>query len=335
MRYGTVLWLVLLGTAPGGCSATQSGPSTDGDADADSDVDSDVDADGDTDSDSDSDGDGDSDADGDGDGDAHVIDRLDALALVVIVGDSVAAGYNAAGGNGDGGRGYARLMVDNHADFPAWDGHDLSTRYPGVDFRRVAESGTTSSEVLGNVRDALDGDLPRSVDGDVLVLVNVGGNDFNDNVQTMLFPAQTEAAAAELRSNIGAIIDAFREQYEDEGAGKTVAFLVDNIHDPTDGTGDVPDQFEDGFCSMIHNPMFTEGMRETALENLGTMNQAIAAEVEARGASLVDIHAAFMGHGMNSGGDRRIDGDCTHPTSEGHSLIRSAAWQVLTGETWQ
>jgi lysophospholipase L1-like esterase len=220
-------------------------------------------------------------------------------------------------------------MVDNHADFPEWDGHDLSTRYPGVDFRRVAESGTTSDEVLGNVRDALRGDLPESVDGDVLVLVNVGGNDFNDSVQTMLFPAQTEAAAAALRSNLAAIIEAFRDQYD------SVVFLVDNIHDPTDGTGDVPEQFDEGFCSMIHNPMFTEGLRATALENLGTMNEAIAAEVEAQGESLVDIHAAFQGHGMNSGSERRIDGDCTHPTSEGHSLIRAAAWQVLTGETWQ
>jgi len=325
---------VFLGLALCGCSASPPPAAGDGDGDVDGDVD--VDGDGDVDVDGDADGDGDVDGDADADADpaGHPIDRLDDLAMVVIVGDSVAAGYNAAGGNGEGGRGYARLMVTNHADFPAWNGHDLATLYPGVDFRRVADSGATSAETLSNVRHALDGDLPRSVDGDVLVLVNVGGNDFNDSVQTMIFPAQAEATAADLRANLAEIIGLFRERYEDHAAGEAVVFLVDNIHDPTDGTGDVPAQFDDGLCEMIHNPMFTDGLRATALENLGVMNDAIAAEVTLQDVELVDIHAALLGHGMTSGSERQIDGDCVHPTSGGHDLLRAAAWEALTGERW-
>jgi hypothetical protein len=127
---------------------------------------------------------------------AAPIAELDAIALAIIVGDSIAAGYDARGRNDTGGRGYARQMVDAHPEFPAFVGHDLSTHSPGVDFRRVAESGATSGDALGNLRDALGGSLPRTVDGDVVVMIHAGGNDFNDSVLTIISAAETARVAA-------------------------------------------------------------------------------------------------------------------------------------------
>ena len=105
--------------------------------------------------------------------------------------------------------------------------------------------------------------------------------------------------------------------------------LIDNVQDSTDGMGTVPAQFQDGFCGTIQNPLFTAPLRARALANLGLMNDAIAAETAAQAGHLVDLHAAFLGHGMNAGADRLIDGDCVHPTSGGHALIRDLARAVL------
>lgn len=251
---------------------------------------------------------------------------LDEPSLVIIVGDSIAAGFNAANNNAPGGRGYGRLVVDNHAGYPAFAGRDIRTLAAGVEFRDLAESGANSNDAASKVRNA---SLP-AVTGDVLVLINVGGNDFNDSIQTMLSPQATATAAANLRTNLADIVGRLRTRYEDIGAGKRVVFAIDTIHDPTDGTGSIPQQFDDGFCGTLQNPLFTPQLRMTALENLATMNAAIVAEAAAQTAVLVDVHAGFLGHGMN-GTDRWMSNDCAHPTSDGHHHLRELVWSALGG----
>jgi len=250
---------------------------------------------------------------------------------VIIIGDSAAAGYNAPGRNDSGGQGYARLLVTNHPAYPEMAGKDLSTLYPGVDFRKVAESGATSGDALDNLRGALNGSLPASVPGDVLVLINVGGNDFNDDVQTMVVTTVTLQRADAMRANLAEMFRLLRERYSDPGAGKEVVFLVNTLYDPTDGTTDVPAEFDDGFCSTIHGiPLAVRGV---ALDNFHLFNGELESEIDAQAGYRVDLLDAFEGHGMNAGADRLIDGDCAHPTALGHDLIRRTAWHVLTGES--
>jgi lysophospholipase L1-like esterase len=264
---------------------------------------------------------------------APPIGALKAVKLAIILGDSVAAGYNAAGRNGAGGRGFGRLMVTNHADFPKYGGHDLAALFPGVMLRDVTSSGAQSGEVLSDLRGALAAGLPRTVPGDVVVMINVGGNDFNDHIDVMIDPIKTQAAALKLRQHLAEMVRLLRDRYEDRAAGKAVVFLIDAIHDPTDGMATVPPTFSDGFCKTIQNPLFIP-FRAQALRNLATMNSAIAAEAAASFGLYIDIHAAFIGHGMHSGAARFIDTDCVHPTSAGHDLIRQLAWQGLTGERY-
>jgi lysophospholipase L1-like esterase len=245
---------------------------------------------------------------------ARPIDALDQPALVIVVGDSIAAGYNASNNNAPGGGGYARRVAN------ALGGAG------GTQLRDLAESGANSDEAAARVAGA---SLP-SVAGDVLVLVNVGGNDFNDSIEVMLSPAATAAAAANLRANLADIVTTLRARYEDASAGAAVVFAIDTIHDPTDGLGTIPPQYDDGFCETIQNPLFTPELRAQALANLGTMNAAIAAEAAAQDGVLVDVHGAFLGHGMNAtGADKWLANDCAHPTTDGHDHLHQIVWTAL------
>jgi len=262
------------------------------------------------------------------------MDAIDQLSLYIIIGDSVAAGYDATGRNGEGGHGFARLVYANHGAYPAYAGHDLRSLHPGAQLARVAESGATSADALSNLRSALSGDLPASVPGDVLVSINVGGNDFNDDIRIIIDPTSTAAVTAQLRSNLAEMFSLLRERYEDSAAGKVVTFLVDDVQDPTDGMGTIPPTFDDDFCGTINNPLFIPALRDQALANLATLNAGIAEEVTTQNGVLVGFHDGFIGHGMNATTDRWLSNDCTHPNDTGHDALRRIVWESLTGERY-
>ena len=198
----------------------------------------------------------------------------------------------------------------------------------------VSESEPPSAARAGNPRSASGGSLPASVDGDVLVSLTCGGNDFNDDVMTIIVRATTEAVAGRLQSNYREMFRLLRERYEDSAAGHAVVFLVTNVHDPTGGTGAIPAGFSDGFCATINDPRLIP-LRSVAIANLGVFNEAIAAVTEELGGRLVDNHGVFLDHGMNApGGERWLSDDCAHPTNEGHHQLRREEWRVLTGESW-
>jgi lysophospholipase L1-like esterase len=264
-------------------------------------------------------------------GGSFPIDDLDQLSLYVNLGDSMGAGYNATGRNGTGGKGYARLVLENHKDYPAYATHHLKALFGAVQFKDNAESGDTSSDQLSALKSSIA--FFPSATGDVLVSLTCGGNDFNNDIQVMLFRAQTEAAASKLQDNYREIAKLIKNKYENIPAGKRVVFLVTNVTDPTGGTGNVPAQYNDGFCKTIHNPLFTPQLRADAIANLEFFNDKIAEVTAEIGGYMVDSHAMFFDHGMNaSGSDRWLDTDCVHPTNEGHHQLRREEWATLTGE---
>ena len=268
------------------------------------------------------------------DGGEPPVGLLDDLRLYVNIGDSLAAGYNAAGRNGTGGHGYARLLLENHVDYPAYAAHHLRALHPDVPFVDLGDSGATSSDALDNVRDALGGSLPRTVDGDVLVTLTCGGNDFKADPMTMVLASATDAVAAQLQANYREIFRLLRERYEAPAAGRAVVFLVTNVHDPTGGTGAIPAGFDDGFCGTLNDPRLALA-RTAVMANFARFNDAIAAVTTELGGWLVDNHAVFLEHGMNApGAERWIDDDCVHPTNEGHHQLRREEWFGLTGERW-
>ncbi len=254
------------------------------------------------------------------------------VGLFINAGDSLAAGYNATGTNDIGGRGYARLLVDNHASWPAYDEVTLSAVAGGVTFHDASESGAQSGEILDDLRDALDDDLPASVNGDVLLVISAGGNDFNDSVWTMVTPALASAAADTLASNLTQMISEVRARYEDPAAGHEVIVVLFTIHDPTGGTCSIPAQFDEGFCETLQNPYF-QAAGFLVMDNLGLMNQAVSDTAAASGALVADLHQVFFDHGMNAAGsDRWLDDDCAHPNDTGHHQVRREVWGVITGQ---
>ncbi|MBM4342774.1 MAG: SGNH/GDSL hydrolase family protein [Deltaproteobacteria bacterium] len=257
---------------------------------------------------------------------------LDNVSLVIIAGDSVAAGFNASSGNGTGGQGYAKMVYKNHAAWPNYTGHDVVSTHPKAVLVSVAKSGAQSGEALSLIKGAIGASLPKSVNGDVLLLINVGGNDFNDSPTTMISSAKTATMVQALRKNVADMVQLVRKQYEALPAKRVMA-VVNGVHDPTDGKGTVPPNYTAGFCKALNNPALPM-VKDTVLANLGTVNAGLKAEAFAQGAEFVDLQAAFQGHGVNSGSASWIDKDCVHPTNPGHDLIRRKVWLALTGKEY-
>jgi len=237
------------------------------------------------------------------------------VTLFINLGDSVAAGYDAAGEYG-----YARLLHANDDGLaPGYAGADLVSLAPSVQLLNLAESGADSGDILGNLRGA---SLPPT-SGEVVVTISAGGNDFNDDPAIMLATPLTRAVATQLRANLAAMVAELRSAY-----GDPHIYVLD-IQDPTDGTGEIPPQYDDGMCGVIQavpGPLASLGVA-----NLGIVNQAIADEAAAQGVELVSYHDHFLGHGLTSS-DGWMSGDCAHPTSLGHHHLRALIWWHWTNE---
>ncbi len=262
-------------------------------------------------------------------GDVPLLDGVDQLCTFLLIGPSDAAGYYAEGLNAQGGGGFARLLYDAGKD--AFAGKDLVSRDAGVVFIDQSESGFTTTDMRQKLEASL-GSLDAGARGcDTWVHLGNPGNDFNDNPLTVVSASATAAAAATARANYAAMIDALRGVFEDAASDRKLVVSISTVQDPTDGTGDVPAEFIDGFCKIIHNPQFTPALRTQAIANLATLNAEIAAEAAAQGGGVLDQHGAIFGHAMPSG-DRWLYQDCTHPNDAGHRAIRRYGWYLLTGE---
>ncbi len=240
---------------------------------------------------------------------------LSETTLYINIGDSVAAGYDA-----DSNYGYAWLLYHNRDDWPAYDGHDLNA-VASPSILHITDSGATSDEVLDNLRGT---SLP-STQGNVVVTISAGGNDFNDSIWTMLSEDLTMSAATEVRENLASMITILRASY-----GDPWIWLL-NVQDPTDGVGTIPSGYDEGFCEKIaeYGALFGD----VVIANLGLLNQQIALEADEQGVGLADYHDWFLGHGLNSD-DGWMSDDCAHPTSEGHHQMRRLIWQEWTGELY-
>jgi lysophospholipase L1-like esterase len=245
----------------------------------------------------------------------------------LVLGDQVAGGYNATGLNFVGGKGHARLLLNNHAGYPEWEGRDLATLFPELELVDLARDGATTNRARASLERALTFQaVPPFITGDLVVLIHVGGNDFFANPEVMLEPEVTQSVASSMRMNLAMMISLLRKRYENPS--QRVVVLAGNIIDPTDGTGIVPDGYQEGACRWLSDPQVVAG-REQMLCNLQHMNREIAREAAVRGAQLVDAHAALQGHGLNAGEACWVAPDGQKLLDAGHHALRQAAWRVL------
>jgi lysophospholipase L1-like esterase len=220
------------------------------------------------------------------------------------------------------------MVHHNHSAYPAYAQHNLQALFAGCQFTNRADSGDTSDDVAGGQTSS----LPASA-GDTVVTIYVGGNDFNDNIQTMLLTTATQAAIDNWVTNMTTVMNRLRNAYEDTPNGRVLTVLMATIHEPTDGTGTIPSQYTDGFCGTLQQ--VPAAMVQTVMSNYNLFNTAIRDFAAAQGAIVIDTQVLFTGHGLTvPPADQWIDTDCAHANNEGHHQVRREIWALLTGERY-
>jgi lysophospholipase L1-like esterase len=245
----------------------------------------------------------------------------------IVLGDSISAG------GGQGPFFYDLLHQNDDTTYPGWQGHDLSTRFPGIQYVHAAVAGS----ITGAYGDTLTTGAPlmttqiaglgTSYPGDILVTITIGGNDLNDHAgDAILGLDSTDKTkfAANLKADLDTLLTPGRL-----GTGK-VWVLEANIYDSSDGQGN--------FMSKggAQCPPFNVSSTQDATA-FGDWNAIITAAVSAHaseGDYLWDIHSLFAGHGFNST-DSWYYVDCIHPNQKGHDQLRREAWHMITGEDIQ
>ncbi len=203
--------------------------------------------------------------------------------ILVGLGDSVTAGFGAR-------KGYSyfdRLVANPPDEFNEISGICLSAVMPKLAFTNLAISGSTSLEHTKI-------ELPRlaTASSNILgvVVITTGGNDLIHNYgQT---PPREQAMYGATFEQAKPWIDNFEQRLDSMVNQIAVCFpggchiFLANIYDPTDGVGDV---------ELAGLPAWKDGMKI-----LDAYNDIIRRCPEKHPqVHLVDLHSAFLGHGIH------------------------------------
>ncbi|HUU22276.1 MAG TPA: SGNH/GDSL hydrolase family protein [Phycisphaerae bacterium] len=217
----------------------------------------------------------------------------DRKVVMLGIGDSITAGFGVPPEQAY----FRRLLANPPDEFEGMNGITLSAVLPGIESRNLSESGSTSLR-HEKVIAGLD-KFPPDVLG--VVVMTTGGNDIIHDYGRGT-PREGAMYGATLSQAVP-WIEAFQKRLdrmvaalEDRFPGGCHIFLA-NIYDPTDGSGD-----PDGAVPAPIRLLGAEGLPDwpDAMEVHRRYNEAIAACAR-RHASvhLVDIHSAFLGHGIH------------------------------------
>ncbi len=203
--------------------------------------------------------------------------------LLVGLGDSVTAGFGAR-------KGYSyfdRLAKNPPDDFPELSGLCLSAIFPRLTVTNLSVSGSTSTEVMARQLALLPTNGPEVLG---LVVMTTGGNDLIHNYGRT--PPREEAMYGATLAQAQPWVENFRRRLETTLAqvksrfpGGCAIFLA-NIYDPTDGLGD---------AERAGLPAWPESTSVLAAYNQVIQDCATRhPEVH-----VIDIHRAFLGHGIH------------------------------------
>jgi lysophospholipase L1-like esterase len=230
---------------------------------------------------------------------------------LVFFGDSITAGYGIAKPEAV----YTALLQANRdRAWPDFAGDDLHARFANLgDVLDVSIPGATTASVLEEQLPMIEAEWGPVVEGQVLVMGTIGGNDLTE----MIFSgADLDAGTAELLANLKALTDFFADpvRFPD---GAYVA--ITNVYEPSDGVGQVDECFFGLDLSAVV-PTF---------EQLTVDSRA---QAERDGWAWVDLRGHFRGHGFHydDEGDWYdaedptlwFQDDCIHPNERGHHEIR-------------
>ncbi len=240
---------------------------------------------------------------------------MEPIRLYLGLGDTLSVDRHAGGP----GCGACSLLARNRDDaFPDFAGRDLTSRNPDLSFQPLARDGATTRGVLEEQVFR----LPNDLGGRTVVTFTAGSNDLLLTLQLRgtLLDEDGEALVGRLRSTVASIHTRFNDPL----------VLLATLVDPTDGVGDL----------LAPGQPLNRG-----LDVLGRVNdqiRQIAAESE--GTELVDLHAAFLGHGSHAADPANPHhhpddptpwlGDLVAPNGRGADAIRRLWWQGLVEAGW-
>ncbi len=255
---------------------------------------------------------------------------------VVIVGDSIS----------DVGSGetrdqqepfYRTLLAQNDdAKYPDWKGFDLATcwKLDATKVVKVSKGGAIATQKTDGKASILFDQvksLPATLEGPVLVVGSIGGNDVLAGLTNVLF-GDTVKAKADVDAYVKGFGAAMGELTKPDrfGAGVKVNVLITNIFDPSDGTGRFRFTPEDRKCTGTFQ-LWPEGQAtEPALVEWNTAMTTEAAKYP--GVALLDLKALYKGHDVNQAAESNwFYKDCIHPNSAGHNGIRGLFWKGIVG----
>jgi lysophospholipase L1-like esterase len=230
--------------------------------------------------------------------------------VYVALGDSISIDLYAGGP----GRGGASLLARNRDhDFPDWRGRDLATTRPELGFGLLASDGGTTASLLDVQLPRLEscGAVPR------VVTLTVGGNDvlgaYGDTRQAL-------DVVRVVRVRVDRALDRLHAFVAPQDP-----VIVGTVYDPSDGTGET---------WRVGLPPWPD-----VVDVLAELNTTLRAVADQHDAIVADIHARFLGHGLQAGDPGQPDArpaDRTlwycriiEPNAWGADAVRCAFWAAL------
>lgn len=243
----------------------------------------------------------------------------------------------------------AQLIENDSAVFPSFAGKDLRTRLPGVKIVRLDRGGdgfrslasveepfcTCAAAACPTDRTCLD----RMDTTPTLLVVELGINDLFSVALRLLNDAT-------LRDNPTPMIESLRENVRTVlgFAANPAMFarpplvVMANVHDPTDGAGDLA-AIAATFFPIPDPSIVPPELANRVMTEFQTM---LREEAGRSGAILVDVHAHFLGHAFHyddASNPHHDASDATRwlrsvvdPNLRGAHEIRRVFWNTLTGE---
>jgi lysophospholipase L1-like esterase len=202
--------------------------------------------------------------------------------------------------------GAASLLYQNDdARWPEFRGQDLAHRFPGIEFRNLAEDGAMIDDVTTEELARLGGD---SNDSGILLTLTAGGNDLLDSLAA---GRQLDRAVSGIAQRYTELVNSVREQLP------RATLVLTTVYDPTDGTGRLPGLETFGRLPLEYLDRFNDHVIETARAVPGTV--------------LTHVHRHFRGHGVRAPESDRWywKRNLIEPNARGASEIRRVWWEAV------
>lgn len=211
--------------------------------------------------------------------------------LLLGMGDSIVTGFGASGKK----FGFFEMLTDNpYQDYPDMNNKTLRRVFSQIEKKNIAENSTTSGDHIRQIE--LLPKQPEEVFG--IVVISTGGIDLiHDYGRSAPRDEAIYGATREKIPDYARLFEARLQKLLGKIKAKFpggVKIFIFSIYDPTDGVGDI-ENVHPLLKILKKLPKWPDGLYALNLWNTIIKKAAIELDYVV----LVDIHQAFLGHGLH------------------------------------